>query len=106
MVEIERSLKQLGKRNVVSSLFHSRDDKERIAAWRVDLNRILLVFNVRSMASPPASPDHCSQGKLILDTNIVATDTNNMVLDLHRVIMAHQDGGKVPVGDSCTLFIN
>jgi len=41
-------IKQSG-RNSVSRFFHARNDKETIAVWRSDLNRILIVFNVRSV---------------------------------------------------------
>jgi hypothetical protein len=51
VAEIERDIAKLGKRNAVSRLFHSKNDKEKIAAWRLDLNRILHVFNVRSISS-------------------------------------------------------
>jgi len=37
------------KRSAVYRYFHAKNDKEQIAAWRSDLNRILQVFNVRSI---------------------------------------------------------
>ena len=37
----------MGKRNAVSRLIHTKNDKEMIAAWKADLSKILLVFNVR-----------------------------------------------------------
>jgi len=40
------------ERNVVSQLFHAKYNKEKIAAWKLDLNRILHVFNVRSLSFP------------------------------------------------------
>ena len=40
-----------GKRNAVSRHLHARNDKDKIAGWRLDLNRILHVFNVRSAVS-------------------------------------------------------
>jgi len=50
VAEIQRSVIERGKRNVVSRHFHAKNDKEMIATWRLDLNRILHVFNVRSAA--------------------------------------------------------
>ena len=44
--EIRVKVAKRGKRNVASRLFHVKDDKETIAAWRSDLTRILHVFNV------------------------------------------------------------
>jgi len=37
------------KRNAISRYLHAKNDKEKIAAWRLNLNRILHVFNVRSV---------------------------------------------------------
>jgi len=37
------------KRNAIFRHLHAKNDKEKIAAWRLDLNRILHVFNVRSI---------------------------------------------------------
>jgi hypothetical protein len=42
----ERVIKK-GKRNLLSRLAHAKNDKETLASWRSDLNRILHVFNVR-----------------------------------------------------------
>lgn len=44
----ERVIKQSG-RNAVSRFFHARNDKEKIAAWKSELNGILVVFNVCSV---------------------------------------------------------
>ena len=49
MAEIQGNVSKQDKRNVISRHFHAKNDKERIAAWKLDLNRILHVFNVRSI---------------------------------------------------------
>jgi hypothetical protein len=49
LAEIQRKIIEKGKRNPVSRLLHAKNDKEMIAAWKSDLNKILLVFNVRSV---------------------------------------------------------
>jgi hypothetical protein len=49
LAEIQREIIKKGKRNVVSRLLHAKIDKETIAAWKSDLNKILLVFNVSSV---------------------------------------------------------
>jgi hypothetical protein len=36
-----------GERNPLSRLFHARNDKDMIAGWKQDLNKILHIFNVR-----------------------------------------------------------
>ena len=47
MAEIQRKVIKLGKRNVASRVFHAKVDRDKIAAWRYDLVRVLHVFNVR-----------------------------------------------------------
>jgi hypothetical protein len=49
LAEIQSKVIEKSKRNVVSRLFHARSDKETIAAWKSDLNKILLIFNVSSV---------------------------------------------------------
>ena len=51
VVEIQRRVIKQSRRNAVSRLFHAKSDKETIAAWRSDLNRILHIFNVRRVIS-------------------------------------------------------
>ena len=46
-------------RNQVSRLFRSRNDKDKIAAWKLELNRILRVFNVCSAALVFFSVNRC-----------------------------------------------
>lgn len=53
-VEIQRNITQRGKRNPLSKRYHEKDDKEAIAAWRLNLNGVRQVFNVRSVT--PAWP--------------------------------------------------
>ena len=38
------------KRNAVSPSFHAKRDEETIAAWKLDLDKVFRVFNVRSVA--------------------------------------------------------
>jgi len=51
MAEIQRKVVKQNGRNAVSRLVHAKNDKEKIAAWKLDLDRILHVFNVRSATS-------------------------------------------------------
>ena len=44
----EKIIKQR-KRHAVSQMFHAKDDKDKIATWRQDLDRVLHIFNVRSL---------------------------------------------------------
>jgi len=38
-----------GKRSVISQRLHAKNNKEKMAAWKLDLDRIIQVFNVRSV---------------------------------------------------------
>ena len=49
MEEIQQRIVKQGKRGAISRHFHAKNDKDKIAAWRSDLNRILQVFNVRTI---------------------------------------------------------
>ena len=51
VAEIQRNIVERGKRNAVTRLFHVKNDKEAVTTWKLDLNRILHVFNVRSVTS-------------------------------------------------------
>ena len=51
MAEIQRKVVEQSKRNVASQFFNSKGDKEKVAAWKQDLVRVLHVFNVRSVSS-------------------------------------------------------
>jgi len=49
VARIQRQAIKKSKRNSVSRLFHAKNDKETIAAWKLGLNGILHIFNVRSV---------------------------------------------------------
>jgi hypothetical protein len=49
VADIHKKLAKWGNRNVVSRRFHTKRDKEAIAAWRLDLKNILQALNVRSV---------------------------------------------------------
>jgi hypothetical protein len=49
VAEIHNQVTKKSGRNVVSRLFHARNDEETIVVWKSELNRILVVFNVCSV---------------------------------------------------------
>ena len=77
MGEIQRRVIKRTGRNAVSRLFHAKNDKESIAAWRSDLSRVLQVFTVCSMFPTRSSLNVPLQTELVVNTH-------TMVLDLHR----------------------
>ena len=51
MVAIQEKVIKQSKRNVFFRHFYAKNDKEKIAAWKADLNRILNIFNVGFIVS-------------------------------------------------------
>ena len=51
VAQIQMEVLKRCKRSVISRLFHAKNDKETITTWRLDLHRVLHVFNVRSVTS-------------------------------------------------------
>ena len=51
VAEIRKKVIKHSKRNKAFGLFHAKNDKDKIAAWKIELNRILVVFNVCSTRS-------------------------------------------------------
>jgi hypothetical protein len=49
LAEIQRKVVKQGKRNTVVRFILAKGDKDKIAAWKQDLVRVLHVFNVRSI---------------------------------------------------------
>ena len=49
VAKIQEKVTKRSERHKVSRFVHSRNDKDVIAAWKSDLNRLLHVFNVCSM---------------------------------------------------------
>ena len=74
---IQKKVIKQGKRNAVSRTFHAKGDKDKILAWRQDLNGILHVFNVRAV-SPARHPLTATfQTELTINTHM-------LVVDIHR----------------------
>ena len=97
MGEIQKNIVKRDKRNGVSRMFHAKNDKETIATWRLDLNRILHVFNVRFVTAtrPPLTVPF--QTELAMNTSVAVSDahqdiltTQTIVSDVHRDVQNTQ----------------
>ena len=67
-----------------------------IAAWRSDLDRILHVFEVRSIVhSLPRPLTVHLQTELALHTHIAVSDVRGLVSDIHRAVVKGQEGGDI-----------
>lgn len=83
---------KLGKRGVIHRLFHAKQDKDTIAAWEAELNRILHVFNVRSITSSFTSLKIFFQTELAINTHVAVVTTQNLTSEIHRAVVGRQDG--------------
>ena len=77
MSDIERNIIKRCKRNVLSRQFRARDDEKAIAAWKLELDKIRQVFEVRSFT--------CTWRLLTssLQTELAAV-TDTTLSDIHR----------------------
>jgi len=87
VAEIRRDIIKQGKRNGLSRFFHATSDKEVIPAWRLDLSRILLVFNVRSVVFVQPLLTVNSQTELAINTHVAVVNTHTLVSDVHHDVV-------------------
>ena len=87
LAEIQEKIIEKSGRNLFSRLVHAKDDKDTIASWRSDLNRILLVFNVRSAISAWLSPTVHFQSELAIDTSVNVSDVRHNVTNTRTVVV-------------------
>ena len=89
LAEIQRKVDKQGKRNVVVRLVHAKDDKDKIAAWKQDLVRVLNIFTVRSITSVGYLRTNLTvpfQAELTIDTNMTVADAHAVVTHTHTVV--------------------
>jgi hypothetical protein len=90
VAEIQKKVIKRSGRNAVSRLLQAKNDKEKIAGWRVELNRILHVFNVRSVISAWSSLTVNFQTELAVNTHTIVSDIRDDVSKIREGI-----GGQV-----------
>ena len=95
MAGIQREVIELGERNAASKVFHSNNDKDKIAGWKQELARILQVFDVRPVSSAWHSLTTFFQTELAINTHMFVADTYGLVVDIHRSMVAGREG---PIG--------
>jgi len=101
VAEIQGKIIKQGKRNVISRHFHAKSDKDKITAWRLDLGRILQIFNVRSTVTVRRLLTLDSQTELAINTNVTVTETHMMVSNIHRTVVEERGGN-----DSRNLMVS
>ena len=122
MAQIQRSAVEPDKRNVISRVFNPKKDKDAIAAWRSDLDRIVRVFEVHStVRSLPTLLTAHPQTELALYTHVAVSNIHGDVVDIredvanarelisdvHRAVVKDQEGADIRdkmVGNHSVLF--
>lgn len=106
MEAIQEKVTEKNGRNLFSQFVNAKNDKETIASWRSDLERILHIFNVRSVISMWLSPTVHFQTELAIITNsdvsdvrrdvatacTVVASTHSLVSAIHRNMLQSQKG--------------
>ena len=100
MAEIRSKVIKHSKRNAFSRHLLAKSDKEKIAAWRVDLEKIVRNFNVRSIVTIWRLLTLDSQTALAINTNVIVSNIN-------RILVESQGGNSsrnLTVSDARSLF--
>ena len=127
VAQIQRSVVEPDKRNIFSRILNPKKDKDAIAAWRSELDRIVHVFEVCStVCSLPTLLTVHLQMELALHTNVAVSNvredvghgvvviredianTHELVSDMHRTLLKSQegvDGMNQTVGKRGVLFV-
>ena len=82
MDNAQRRIIKKNERSVFSRALHAKDDKDAIAAWKQEFNKILHIFNVRSVSSARHSLTESSQTELQID---VMVDVKGIRRDLSAI---------------------
>ena len=86
VAEIQRNVTKQSRRNAASRLLHANNDKEAIAAWKLDLNRILHIFNVCVVIHIRLVLTARLQTELAVTTHLVVSDVHHGVVDTHTMV--------------------
>ena len=101
VAEIERMIVKRKRRRRVSQILRGKNlDKGAIAIWRLNLEKILHVFKVRSVAFIRPLPTFCFQTELTTSAPAIAADTRDtldpatIASDAHsKELTSHEDAG-------------
>ena len=86
VAEIQERVIEKGERNLLSRLVHANSDKEAVGAWKLDLNSILHVFNVRSVGFTQISLIFPFQTELAVNTHVTVSDIRRDVSKIRKEI--------------------
>jgi len=91
MAEIQGKIIEKRERGLLSRLARAKNDKETIAAWKLDLIRILQVFNVRSVDFARLLLIASFQTELALNTHNVTLNTHGIVSGMHQNLLKDRE---------------
>lgn len=83
--EIQENIVKRGKRNPISQRYHAKDDKEAIATWRLSLDGVRQVFNVRSVTSAWPLLTICLQIELGVNTPTTVSSAHQVSVKKHTI---------------------
>jgi len=86
MDEIQRHIIEWGRRGAISRRYHAKDDKDAIATWGLDLNRILHDFHVCSVIPVWRSLTFRFQTELWTNTHPTGSDTHQNAANKHTIV--------------------
>ena len=81
MAEIRGKVIKHSKRNVVYRHLLAKSDKDKIVAWRADLEKIIRNFNVRSIVTIRRLLTLDSQTALAINTNVIVSNINRILVE-------------------------
>ena len=90
MAEIQRNIDKQGKRSTISQHLHAKSNKEKIIAWRSNLDGILQVFNVRPVARATAVANPLLKA-LAIDTDAAVPTIGHDITNAHTTVPGTQN---------------
>ena len=87
MAEIQGDVTKYLERSTGSRLFHAKNDAGTIGAWKLNLNRTLHIFNVRSVCFTRPSLTVPFQTELAMNNHVTTSDIHRDVSEIWEEII-------------------
>jgi len=93
--EIQGKIVKWGKRNAISQFLHTKNDEKMIATWRLELTRILQVFNVCPVHSVRSLLTFHFQAQPVMNPPATISDVRHDVANAHAIVSdVHHDSSQ------------
>ena len=99
--KIHEKVSEKGERNRFSRALQAKSDKDTIAAWKSDLNRILQVFTVRLITCVRSSLTVRFQAQVAVNTNVIVSEIRSAMVSGRE----EANNTNSSVSAACTLSI-